>query len=312
MLKSKIECPDCGAFIALVDSGKLAHKSKQKCPLCNNEFDYVKNIYFSDKNYEYLDADDYIHEWDRVALDALERIPVLSRATRKMSEYSYEKYVRVNQLGDNIRVTKKTCGYIHDMVEEAAHKLGIRTPTTYLDQNPIVNAYTTCVEKPIIIIHSGLIELCDDDELFAVIAHETGHIKCEHVLYHMLADFITHFPSFFGVGKLIIAPIKITLLDWYRKSELSADRLAYIATENKEKLISLLLKLAGGSSKLMDMIDYSDFKAQYSEWESMDKSFVNKLLKRAGTIFRSHPFPIIRACELDSWVPIYEKNKLAN
>jgi len=304
MLKSKIECPkpDCGASIKLVVSEKLAHKSKQKCPLCGHEFDYRKNIYFPDKNYGPIDANDYMHPLDKAALNALKKIPGLGRATDAMMGFAYEKYIRINQLGDNIRVTNRTCSYIHDMVCEVSKKIGVRQPSTYLDQNPIVNAYTTCVKEPIIVIQSGLIELCDDDELFAAIAHEMGHIKCEHVKYHMLANFITMFPNLLGLGNMIAAPLKIALLDWSRKSELSADRLAYKATDNKEKLISLLMKLAGGSSKLMEMIDDNDFTAQYAEWESMMQSFGNNVFKLAGTIFRSHPFPIIRACELNSWI----------
>jgi len=311
MLESKVKCPKCPAA-QYKPSEELKHKTKFKCPKCKHEFIYLKNIYFeSPKSYPSFSADDFMHPWDKSALNSLKKIPGLGKATKQMMKYSYEKYVRVNQLGDNIKVTNRTCSYVHDMVCEASKKLGVRQPSTYLDQNPIVNAYTTCVEEPIIVIQSGLIELCDDDELFAVIAHEMGHIKCEHVLYHMLADFITIFPSLFPLGNIMAAPLKIALLDWSRKSELSADRLAYIATENKEKLISLLMKLAGGSSKLMDMIDDSDFTSQYSEWESMMQSFGNKVWKFAGTIFRSHPFPIIRACELNSWINGIEDNRNA-
>ena len=311
MLQSKIECENCGAK-NYKPSNEKRHRSILKCPNCKSEFVYQKNVYFNTENkYPTFNADDFIHPLDRAGINALRKIPGLNKATKKMMQYSYEKYVRVNQLGDNIRVTSRTCSYIHDMICEASKKLGISPPSTYLDQNPIANAYTTCVEKPIIVIQSGLIELCDDDELFAVIAHETGHIKCEHVLYHMLADFLTMFPSFFPIGDLLAAPLKIALLDWCRKSELSADRLAYIVTENKEKFVSLLLKLAGGSTKLMDMIDHSDFEAQYSEWESMMEKFGNKIFKFAGTIFRSHPFPIVRACELNSWIGNLENGKIA-
>ena len=108
-----------------------------------------------------------------------------------MMKYSYEKYIKVTELADDIKVTTMTCSYIQDMAIHAAKILNIPTPTIYINQNPFVNAYTTCVEKPIIVISSGLIEICDDSELFAAIGHEMGHIKCEHVLYDMLVNFCT-------------------------------------------------------------------------------------------------------------------------
>ena len=47
----------------------------------------------------------------------------------------------------------------------------------------MVNAFTGGVEKPIIVLHSALIERLNDEETLAVIAHEVGHIHAEHVLY---------------------------------------------------------------------------------------------------------------------------------
>ena len=47
----------------------------------------------------------------------------------------------------------------------------------------LVNAFTGGVEKPIIVLHSALVERLNDEETLAVIAHEVGHIHAEHVLY---------------------------------------------------------------------------------------------------------------------------------
>ena len=218
-----------------------------------------------------------------------------------MMKYSYEMLVRVNEYADDIKVTNKTCSYINDMSLEAAKKLGVKPPEIFITQNPVANAYTTCVEQPIIVIHSGLIELFDDEELFVVIAHEMGHIKCEHVLYHMLANFIANFPDVMGVAKLLTSGINVALLEWYRKSELSADRAAVIVTENKDKVISVLMKLAGGSSRLMNMIDFDDFVAQHKEYEKLMEGAGHKVAHWASTLLRSHPFPIIRAHEINNW-----------
>ncbi len=301
MLKSKIKCSDC-KFEGLVPSEKFNHKDEVSCPKCSTSLIYIKNIYFKQQTVTTnLAASSFTHPLDKKALKTLSAVPGLSAVTKIMMKYSYEMYVRVNQYGDNIRVTDKTCSYINDMAIQAATILGVNIPEVFITQNPIANAFTTCVDKPIIVLHSGLIELLDDEELYTVMAHEMGHIKCEHVLYHMLASFISNFPDILGLAKLLAAGINIALLEWHRKSELSADRAALIVSGNKGKVISTLLKLAGGSSRLMNMIEFSDFASQYNEYEQLMESGGHKMMHRASTLFRSHPFPIIRAHEIDNW-----------
>ena len=104
-------------------------------------------------------------------------------------------------------------------------------------------ASTFGIEYPMILIQSGLIDLLTDDELYAVIAHEITHIKCHHVLYHMLADFLVNASSLLGLVGGFIIPLNLALLEWSRKAELSADRGALIVTNNKDASIKLLMKL---------------------------------------------------------------------
>ena len=301
MLKSKVQCEQC-SFEKILQSEKLQHKARIKCPSCKNPFTYNKNIWFENSTeYKSISADDFMHPLDRSALNSIKAIPGLDKYTTKMMKYSYEKFVRVNELADDIRVTPRTCSYIYDMTKEAAKILDIPVPNLYINQNPVVNAYTTCVDDPIIVISSGLLELCDDEELYATIAHEMGHIKCEHVLYHMLVDFMAMFPDLLGITKLITGGIQLALLEWYRKSELSADRCALVVTGNREKITSLLMKMAGGTSKVMNMIDHDDFKSQYEEWEKLMNNVSDKMIQKLMTMFRTHPFPIIRAYEISRW-----------
>ena len=56
--------------------------------------------------------------------------------------------------------------------------------------SPYPDAYTIGEENVSICLTSGLLEIMDDEELHAVIAHECGHIACQHMLYHTLAQFM--------------------------------------------------------------------------------------------------------------------------
>lgn len=49
-------------------------------------------------------------------------------------------------------------------------------------QNPLPNAYTLAIagRKPFIVLHTALLDLLTPEEVQAVLAHELGHLKCDH------------------------------------------------------------------------------------------------------------------------------------
>ena len=50
--------------------------------------------------------------------------------------------------------------------------------------------FTAGVERPLILLYSGAVELLSTEELLFVIAHELGHVKSGHVLYYQIAEFL--------------------------------------------------------------------------------------------------------------------------
>ncbi len=77
-----------------------------------------------------------------------------------------------------------------------------------------------------------------------------AHIKCHHVLYHMLADFLVNASGMLGLAGGFIIHLSLALLEWSRKAELSADRGALIITNNKSAPIKLMNGLTAMSMKL--------------------------------------------------------------
>ena len=300
---SAISCPNC-TFEKEVPISKFQNNTTLKCPQkeCGSKFLYKKNCIFDSQNYPDISPDAIMHQLDKQAISALRKIPGFDFALRKMMEYGYEKIIRINAMADDVKISPKTCSYIHDMVLQASKCLGVSVPDVYINQNPIPNASTMGIEYPIITIQSGLIELLTEDELYAVISHEMTHIKCHHVLYHMLADFLINASSALGLVGSFIIPLNLALLEWSRKAELSADRGALIITNNKDATIKLLMKLAGGSAQLATMIDENEFVTQAEQFEKMTEGIgLNKVYKIASNITRSHPFPVLRAYEINKW-----------
>jgi Zn-dependent protease with chaperone function len=302
-IHSEICCPKCfNKNKVLISKFKNNTKIKCKQPGCDYIFVYRINCKFDSHSYKDISPDAFTHPLDRNAIAALRKIPGFDFALRKMMEYGYEKVLRVNAMADDVKVSSKTCNYVHEMAVQASNCLGVSTPDVFINQNPHPNASTFGVEYPLITIQSGLIELLTEDELYAVIAHEMSHIKCHHVLYHMLADFLVNASSVLGLAGGFIIPLNLALLEWSRKAELSADRGALVVTNNKKAYIKLLMKLAGGSEYIAEMIDENEFVEQAEQFEKITKKIgLNKFYRIASNITRTHPFPVLRANEINNW-----------
>src|SRR6267142_4294932 len=135
------------------------------------------------KKFASLDKDQYIHPDDRRALAALRAIPGIDSALKKLLAITGESAIRVIFTASAVKVTPQQCADLYAKLQVACTTLGVDMPELFVQQNPVVNAFTGGVERPIIVLYSQLLERLTDEEVLAVVAHEVGHIHSEHVLY---------------------------------------------------------------------------------------------------------------------------------
>jgi Zn-dependent protease with chaperone function len=213
----------------------------------------------------------------------------------------------LQNIADNVRVTDKMFPRLYRYLQWSCKVLAVPEPEFYVSMDPVPNAYTYGHTRPFIVMTSGLIDLLGEEEQFYAIAHEVGHIKCEHVLYTAVAMNIATLVEIFGqatlgLGSLLGKGLELPLYDWQRKSELSADRAALMCVQDKAVAQRTFMKLAGGANKLFHEMDPDEFTRQIRAYEEADESTLNKLYKFFITAFRTHPFPIMRAKHLDEWI----------
>lgn len=131
----------------------------------------------------------------------------------------------------------------------------------FVIKNKEINAFAA--PSGLIFVHSGLIEAMDNEnELFGVLAHETGHVVCRHIAQRMEQDK----KMSIGTAALVLAGIALGAgplgealvtgslaanetmsLRFSRQEEEEADRLAYTwmkaSNRNPEALVTMLQKL---------------------------------------------------------------------
>jgi Zn-dependent protease with chaperone function len=306
-------------------SGELAKSHFVRCRYCgqkNNVKDDYKNndancgrckLPLSNephKKFADLSKHEYIHPADSKALAALRAIPGIDSALKKLLAVTGESAIRVAFMASAVKVTPNQCPDLHAKLQIACTTLGVDMPDLYIQQNPIVNAFTGGVEKPIIVLHSALIERLNDEEKLAVIAHEVGHIHAEHVLYLTAARLMEALANL-SVARLIpgseiikfivAAGISSALLAWSRRAELSCDRAALLVCQDPHVIGRTMMKLSGGT--FAASMQYDLFLEQAAEFQ---KNYDEKVLDRfwadiinAGL---SHPFPVWRVAEILRWV----------
>lgn len=178
---------------------------------------------------------------------------------------------------------------------------GIDVPEFYLSMDPYPNAWTFGDSRIFITVTSGLLDMMDDEELDAVIAHECGHILCHHVLYHSVARMIITGAANRGLlGKLTI-PIELAFLYWQRKSELSCDRAGAIVT-SPEVVSRTMARLAAGPKKITEGINMEEWALQADKYDGIWNSNTwNKALQIYAIAQQNHPFSAVRVREILKW-----------
>lgn len=254
------------------------------------------------KKFPRLSSAAFEHPADRAALEVVKKIPVLDKVFAKLMELGIERIVRIFLMGGSVHVSNKQCGKIYKLFREACDILDVSEPDLYITSNPYPNAMTLGFERPIVIVHSSLIDLLTEEELMAVFGHELGHVKAGHVLYKTIAYVLIELMArALGIGGLAQFGLMVALADWSRKSELTADRAEVLVAQDINISIRVHMKLSCGSWSIYEQMDEKEFLRQADSYEDFDYSTLNKLYKLFREIRLSHPLPVYRAKEAKAW-----------
>ena len=211
----------------------------------------------SKKCFPGISAVAFQHPSDIQAINALSKLKGFDLICHKMMEYGYEKAKYIDLVANHVKVSPRQCPQIYAIFKDAVETIEVSEPTLFIGQSPELNAYTSGSERPFIVLNSTLVEMLTEDELHVVIGHELGHIKCRHVIYIMVADFVRDFAdaisgATFGLGNLLSSGLELGLFNWYRKAELSCDRAALLITQNLDACLRVQMKLAGGPLPILN------------------------------------------------------------
>ena len=251
-----------------------------------------------------LRADHFRHPLDLQATNTLKQFPGLDLLVRQLLGGLGEQFFYLENIASSILVSDQQLPNLHQLLLDACKILDLEPPQLYIRQNPVPNAYTFAMrgKQPFIVIHTSLIELLTPDEIQAVIAHELGHLKCEHGVYLTLANLVVLAANQLSPwGTMLTQGLQTQLMEWVRCAEFTCDRAALLATQDPRIVMSVLMKLSGGSPSLAPQLNLDAFVAQARTYDQISSTELGELLKQAQTAQLSHPLPVLRAREIDRW-----------
>ncbi|MEI6228775.1 MAG: M48 family metallopeptidase [Candidatus Saccharibacteria bacterium] len=207
------------------------------------------------------------------------------------------------------QIEKRDNPRFYRIVENLAITTGMPTPKVYIIDDPAPNAFATGrnPQTAIVAATSGLIDMMDDNELEAVMAHEMGHIQNYDIRLSMItfglvsaigliADLVLRIvlfgesdndnksPIIMMIGFVFIvvaAPIVAILIQMAasRQREYLADATSAMTTRNPDSMISALEKLKAQGRPMQKQ---NTAVAQLFFASPLKAGFVNKL-------FSTHP-----------------------
>jgi Zn-dependent protease with chaperone function len=262
--------------------------------------------------YPDISSQAFKHPLDQQAEQALRSVPGFDLLAKSFSEYLYERPQQILLMGNDLKVGPRQYATLYGIYRQCLRDLDMSPePNLYVSQNPSANAYSLGSEHPYIVFNTALLDLLDEEEIRVILAHELGHLKCDHSILIQMSFWVMGAANFLGgitlgLGKAITTGLVYAFYEWRRKAELSADRAALLVSDDLNLVLRTLMKCAGGSQKYLHECNLEEFIRQGEAYRQLDQDNLNQIYKfliynGGNGSFLTHPFSVERVHYLQQW-----------
>ena len=251
----------------------------------------------------HLSPTEVMHPEERSSLiSIIQMIPGGESALKGIGEL-YGKWVAVDYIGNGVVVTENSMPEFYRQLHEVCRIVGVKDiPELATEWAYLISSYTVGGSKLRIVLSSGAIDLLTKEEQLFLIGQEIGHIVAGHLPYHMLLELL-YTPALDDPTLSTIAGIvKMPLLDWYRKSHYTADRVSLLCCQDIDVALRTMMKMAGLPKKYYEQTDPKVFLLQAREFASLSNNgWANNMMTNFLLRSASLPWMVDRAKVLMEW-----------
>ncbi len=249
-----------------------------------------------------ITPNELLHPKDRKMMDRLMKIPKFTDLLNK-TVVRYDSMVTdVVTNGNGYNINEESLPFLYHQYKEDCKILDIKEiPTLSAIWGYVISSDTTGGKKPRISLSSGAIDLLTPSELNFLIGHELGHIICGHKPYHALLDLL-YSPLIDQIDTFSIASvIRLPMLEWYRISHYTADRVGLLCSQDINAVLSAMIKMSGCPIKYFDTINIPSFLKQVDKFEKDNQKILDSMVSSFIIRASSMPWMVVRAKELLDW-----------
>lgn len=304
--ENQVKCTYCGHLHAI--KPETLRKIQIRCSRCRLQLGQTDHH----SHFRHMDPAVYRHPLDHEAQDQLKALPGVDNVLKKLLEYSQEAFGDVFFSMNCLRASEKQFPDLYAKLLVACHTLGLNNvPDLYVSPEGLVpgspwGTYSGGLDRPFIVFPGSLLEHLTEEEVLAVLAHEVGHMHCNHHALKIAADFLMILKGkalkkspMLALVDSITPPVQNSLFLWRRKADLSADRTSLLVLQNTQQMAQLLAQSAGGPN--LERVNLEAFLDQASHFERqpllswLEKSWPLQLCERVPAL------GVWRMAELLAW-----------
>lgn len=262
-------------------------------------------------SYPGLSPKAYEHPADRAATALLHRLPLFDELVKRLLDLTVERRMMQLLLGNSVRVGDDQLPRIWAAHRDVYTTFDVRdVPRLHVIQSPLAGAVTLGARRPTVLLQSSVLQMLDERERSALLAHEAGHVLSEHVRYRTTLELLMRatLPRLPLLGRAPLRAMVMLLLAWYRAAELSCDRAAAIALRDPLVPCRVLMKMAGGGIHDLNLDAFIRQAEEYVEWDDL----FDRRQRLGHELWTTHPFPVRRVDELTRWVRSGEYDRIVS
>lgn len=260
-----------------------------------------------------IKVEEILHDDDKSVINKLNLIPGFKSFLNTTVGAVREAYCNVEAAGDGWLITQQSSPELYGRLKEACRVLNVRDiPRFSSEWFYMPSSVSSGRENFRIILTSGAIDLLDETEQLFFLGHELGHNLCGHKPYQMLLESLYLPMAEIQNVKVWATIIKVPLLDWYRKCDLTADRMGLLCCQDLNAALRTMIKRAGLPKKYYKSINIPAFLKQAEEFETKYTGTVNTMAKTLALNSSAFPWMVHRAAELVKWYQSGEYQRILN
>jgi hypothetical protein len=252
-----------------------------------------------------LCANEFQHPRDRDAIKFIRNLPpdVVSKANDIV-----KRGVEINVMSSGLLINKESLPWLHQRYEETCEVLDVRDPPPLYLLSGGLRAYTVGIEVPMIVVESMAASLLDAREMIFLLGRELGHVMAGHSKGRSLCEVVFSMTGVasemtLGLSRLVDTGLSLKLYSWLRYAEFTADRAGYLACQNLEAALRVMLKFSGFPARHYNEMHTRSLVEQAQMLQHrLDNSAMDKMFSILGTVGSESNSTIVRTKQLTDWI----------